>query len=380
MIKNLTSDNQSQRKTLKSYDSNYLCQKLGGVGKTTPSYFNSKIDYSDRKPQSHLNSFFNKEIEKQENISKIRKHLFNCGDFVSVEVGCNLCRKESKSDNILKVEKKQYLCGLRFCKNPECIQRRFVKKINDFESIERLKNLNTLWHFTIGFELVDLKSSDFEKIKKQYDRTITTFFNSLKKKFNINIQSFKVLDLTHNPNGKTYIHYHFLAIPHNRNEQRRIMTIIQSQRQKSNFKHKFHIQFHKHARKDSALKYVVLRGIGMYKNKEEFIKIKGFNEMSLIDKIKSGHFKFLSDFIDLEQYYKSFYHSRHFSTIGGLSISKETDASMVQEDMIIEQEELVCKRHGKLNPLDFSQVFYNWNLKAPPDSFLKTKNNQNWRF
>ena len=103
----------------------------------------------------------------------------------------------------------------------------------------------------------------------------------------------------------------------------------------------FHIQFFKHAKKQTVLSYLAVRSVGLYKYKGapvEFnpkkIKINNLKEL-----IETNVFVNLNDFLPPKQYITHFWNRRSYNTFGGVSYG-----SIIRDNITHE-----CHIHGQIS-------------------------------
>lgn len=263
-------------------------------------------------------------------LKKVR-HLFklaNCGKWGKVNIHCKGCR-EAHRDSLMKTTYKQISCGSRYCSCPDCMSARFASTLEQFNSIQDLKSLRKLQHWTIGFERVsfDYFRKNWRKMKKDFEYTMNVYWARLKKA-GVELKGIRVLDFAFDldfENGTVYPHYHFGLKPFRMGSAGQNMRIIAKVRKGllgGRSKRVQHFFFKRHGKapkkKSAILSYLAKRSAGLYK-KDEGKNLKWDSGFGALRKaIDQKKYYSLSDFMDLDQYLDLFHGTRHFTTVGGL--------------------------------------------------------------
>lgn len=317
-----------------------------------------------------------KELFLQNKQNELISTLNRCGKFVTTNFYCKQCEDDGR-EALLEFRRNEFLCKIRYCKNPNCASSRFSDLAENIKSIQDFSGLKTLWHFSIGFESISLYEfkNNFSKHKKKYEYIIQQFFNKLKKR-DIKLKGIRVLDIsfTSIENGLVYPHFHFAVVPVNRYKRKEVMLNLQDVRRKILIKQRkkipFHLQIFKHAEKKSVISYFAIRSSGMYKyddNHDIEKEDKNFEPCKLTDSIKQNKFFFLQDLLTIKEYVLHFYKKRNYVAFGGCSYG----SSIV--DNSFDKMPKYCKFHGELEPNQIRiEVVFEDDIAPPPNTTIKS--------
>lgn len=310
---------------------------------------------------------------------QILENTNNCGRWVSFDFYCKKCESEGHdfTHSFLKRVKYKQHCGIRYCDDPECVIKRYALILEGCRNIKRIKNLNSLWHFVIGFEKIDIK--DFESKRKEFEKLLHVFFNKCRSA-GLNIQALKFLDISKGDrrkewDGKYYIHYHLMGLPPK--DLRKALTIMHSVKFNliKNQKKKllFNIKSFGYKKKSAMLSYMALRVSGLYKTYDAQIE-ENFEVEDLITQIRNGKFMFLKDLFDLKEYMFSFHNKRFLSAIGNIRGLLNEQKILLQcsntRNILSEIMPKKCRFHGYLEPKDVRMCI---ELGEPPDELVKSE-------
>ncbi len=327
-----------------------------------------KVSFDDEEIQAYENDIknFNEKCRAEEHdlwiYNKIQEHLSLCGRWFSFNFYCKKCDEENKL-NLLSVKRVQAFCGIRYCDHADCITNRYSRVYTQLQNIERLHGLRKMLHFVIGFEKIDIK--DFDKERENFERVIHTYFRKLKEQ-GLNIQAFKVLDISKGKrggiwDGKYFVHYHFGAIPFKfDNMNYALMQNVRAEMlQNQKVKVPFHVQVLGNKTKESLFSYISLRAVGLYKT-FEFKKDVEFKPKKLREQIENGEFMLLKDMFNIKEYMRLFFGRRFFSVIGGMpygSKVRDNVSGFIPES---------CPLHGELARCDVRLVILPEGVPEPP--------------
>jgi len=295
--------------------------------------------------------------KKHYSYSLFLDNLSYCGLQMKVTCTCKKCLAEKRQDPTSNKNYIKQTCGNRYCNHIHCQLTRFARIYTSLRSIKRIKDLRKMWHFSIGFSYIDIIY--FKEKRKEFDKIIAAFFRRVNKRLNkagiTKIQAFKFLDFTKSPDSTYFMHYHFLAIPYNFQQQRKIMRIFQEEKQN------FHLEVFGNKNKLDVLAYMAKRTAGLFKEKDDPIDFKRCSLTKLKDQIESGKFMLFSDFLDPELFFTLFHKQRLYAVVGGMPYG----TILVYSNTI--QEPFICPFHGILARKDYKMEF---DTKKPPDRAL----------
>lgn len=283
-------------------------------------------------PDFYVFDKFSPDYDFNLDVKRIKDNISNCGKWLSFYFYCKKCEEERKIEykneiplnaivQPLDMKRIQSFCGIRYCSNVGCITDRYSKIYTQLKNNKRIQGLKKMLHFAIGFEKINLDEFDIKRLR--FERVIHTYIKRLKK-VGVNIQAFKVLDISRGKrskslDGKYFVHYHFVAIPfkHDFNLYEVLQRERMLQMTKQKIKVPFHVQMFGLKKKESLLSYISLRSVGLYKS-YEFKKDSKFEPKMLREQIENGEFMLLKDMFSLEDYMRLFFGRRFFATVGGL--------------------------------------------------------------
>lgn len=352
--------------------------------------------------------------KKDRIVNRIMQNLSDCGKFFTFDLHCKKCEsevsvvqdfsqpntfkkvsqaqvEEARKKSFLKTVKVRKLCSIRYCDNVECVVDRFARTMEQLESIERLKPLRSLFHFSIGFPKIIIE--DFPAKRKDFERVLHDFFAELRKAGITNsiivmkktlkekkvLQGIKILDISKGKNkgvwdGLYFVHYHIMLIPFSREDTRGLYDKIQAVRaevmSRQRNKIPFHVQIYGNKKKEAMFSYIALRSNGMYKpfesRKEEY-----FEAEDLRTQIKAGKFMFLKQIFSVEKFIELFYNRRFFSTLGGLPYGSRSPHNVSQLF------DCKCRFHGDLTRFDLIlRIEPCEDEKKPPDGLKSVQDGE----
>jgi len=314
-------------------------------------------------------------------IEQVEENLSACGQIVKRHWYCKHCERENLDTALLRVDKTTRLdCQIRYCSNPQCINTRFAR-INDvLSSVPRLKGLRGMFHFTIGFNKINI--TNFKEQINSQRRNINSYFAKLKK-LGVHFNGFQVLDISKGKkdgsswDGKYYVHYHVISIPWKSHEVRRNMILMKQvekgMKLKQRNKNPFFVKVHGIKNKDALFSYLSIRAVGLYKPYDS--KETNYSKLSkkLVDSVQSGRFMTLNQIISIEQYVSMFYKRRMFSIIGKeIHILK---GSIILDNVLCKYPTF-CKIHGNLTRQDVrleNVLVFSCLEPPPPPNFIKSE-------
>jgi hypothetical protein len=259
--------------------------------------------------------------------TKIQRRLYRklkeCGRWGQYDYYCRGCESSGRAGH-LKTTYSQMFCEVRYCWNPDCVVERFARTLEDFKAIERLEDLQKLWHFVIGFPLVSMDDfkNNFSQIKKSFEKVMTSLWASLKRR-GIVIPAIRVLDFSfEDDGGKVFVHFHFGAIPPKAGEGRALMKAINEIHDKMikrlpDHQH-FYFKSFKTKKKGAIFSYLAKRSAGIYKHGEGKNLKWNSGKGRLKKDLLAGKYFGLQDFLTRDDYINHFYNKRHYVTVGGL--------------------------------------------------------------
>src|SRR3989344_144235 len=311
----------------------------------------------------------------QREVEKLKSKLSFCGTPILIKVGCRKCKNEG-IENFLKTIKKDFHCLIRLCFETNCILERFASTMEQLRSIKRLSGLRRLWHFAIGFSLLDLEEfqNNFAIHKKRYEVTMRNYFSKARKE-NVVVEYIRVLDFSFDKieHGKIYPHYHYGAIPLKSSVRRssmiKLKAIEKNMNKRMKLNYNFHLQSFGYKSKEAIFNYLAKRACGLYKFNEDKNKDWASGKGKLKEDIENGKYFGLKDVINEEQYINHFYKKRHYVTSSGIPHGS------IPTDNEQHKEGCICEKHGKLTPKDVFTVREIDYTPPPPDPRLKMVEN-----
>jgi hypothetical protein len=221
----------------------------------------------------------------EEKLESIRVRIKNCPEMGYAYVCCRDC------SNIISEKPYKLTCGLRFCKNPECVNKRITKNKLRLHSYKIYSK--KLIHFEVGFAYVDR----LDKKEKHFQEKIIKIFVEEMKKLGTPVNALKIFDIAEHE-GEYYLHHHFAQMPVKdymqfvKNSQRARVRVIE----KTGVP--FVVHFEGWRPKKSLFSYFAKRMAGVYG-----------------DVGKQNKFM-LADVISIREYARDFFNVRSFVLIG----------------------------------------------------------------
>lgn len=341
------------------------------------TYCDSSLEYA---PKDHNLDLFSPEYISEQNTLKknsiilsVQENLLSCGKYIRRNWYCKKCELENKELALLRVDKPQRLdCQIRYCSNPDCVNTRFARIKTVLDSSKRLTNLKGMFHFTIGFNKIEIK--DFKKAVQEQRRNINAYFSKLRKQ-GVDFNGFMVLDISKGKpisnqdwDGKYYVHYHVITIPLSSSKVRSTMIkmkqVEREIKSKQRKKYPFFVKVHGIKNKESLFSYLSIRAVGLYKPYDFKEKDYSRSAKALKESISHGKFMFLNQIVDLEQYCDLFYKRRTFSVLG---TEINLQGSIILDNVVCKYPNQ-CKIHGHLSRSEvrMEMIFIN-ETPGPPD-------------
>lgn len=279
----------------------------------------------------------------QARVEAVRNKIKSCPGMGFARWVCSDCGE------IVSKESYKLTCGLRYCKNPDCVRARIRKnkiRLHNYKIFSK-----RLIHFEVGFPYVSRLTKQAKKVQEAVLRALTEEM----KRLGTPISALRIFDIAEHE-GSYFLHYHYAQMPVKdymqfvKNTRRARLKVMEKTGQP------LIIHFEGWREKRSLFSYFAKRMSGVYG-----------------DVLKNNRFN-LADIISIKEYAQDFFNIRSFVIIGmqprakrgnvlNIVLSKPSECPfcgckkllLIPEELIQKPPDKTCSECGlEVSPKDFS--------------------------